>query len=288
MFTEPIFNFSARKNVMDIGLAPLGLQGYSPKHADVVLSFYHHIEGRKVISFVWNSFGRRKKNIKKWYSIAGENSTTIIYLSNEVDRRKNQIDSRNLLYKLDPGAYNKRLVHDHPKTFFHLRNRIEDIVDFHKAHGVGELRIVLGLEDNFTSAAAQKVVDVINSVDPSIKTIRNPSGSAPSQGPAGADFLEFHDMRHAIPNNQFGVTVDGYEVCTEFCGRNLDQMLTDEQLKSAVHKFSGGDYFLLWHSVLNMLEEDSVEAKEPSKRKSDIKLGCIHGLAKLQRKLSQI
>lgn len=271
---------------MDLGLAGLGFQGYSKKDVDIFLSFY---EGRfsptqKRLSFVWNSFGKSTRNLKKWYSICDNNSITKVYISNEVDRRKERTDSNNLLYLLDVNGYNKRLSDGHRATIRQVKKRVREIVKTHKRLGRGELQLILGLEDNFTELASVKLAKYIREeIGNDIVLIRNPNVSAPSNSVGTCNFLEIHEITDVNEvSKEIGVTTDGYNISTTDCGKTLNRILTDTQLKGMIYKFRSTRYFELWHPSFNSLLGQELKLPIPAKRKSNINRDTINSLKKIQ------
>lgn len=273
---------------MDLGLSLLGLQGYSAQHAKDALSFYigKNSPRTKRMAYLWNSFGGRTDNIRRWYEICDRTSITQVYLSNETDRRRKRIDSRNLLYQLDPTSYNRRLANGHASTKNQIKVRVSRIMDVHTKYGVGSLEIALGLEDNMNYDAAMTVAQYIREVAGNeIKLIRNPVKGAPSMALASCDTIEYHEMHQTafdVPKDPYGMVTDGYDICLNACPKNLSQILTTEQLKGIIYKFRTGKYFMLWHSIFNSLRADAAYQPEPYKRKSNISRTCIEAMKKIQ------
>jgi hypothetical protein len=268
-----------------IGLAVLGFQGYSAKHCQQVLKFYRRVD-TKVIAFLYNSFGKRKANIKKWYKICDDNSITQVYLSNEVDRRKSRKDTGSVLHRVKPDELNRLLADKDAKTLQAFAARAKEVYDFHQKHGKGELRIAVGLEHQMTKRALNALIEAVRTAAPGVTIVSNPVKSTSNfTGKGKADILEVHEVLHEkVPaTKRFVVTTDGYDICLSGCGKNIDRSLSNSEIRGAARKFKDAEYFLFWHSQFNSLSGDSGHNPPPGKRKSSIEKACIQGLRRLRK-----
>ena len=264
-----------------IGFAYLGFQGYSKKHCKHVLRNYRGLDV-KVLAFLWDSFGTDKTNLKRWYRVCDEFSITQVYLSNEVDRRKNRTDKNNLLYTMNPGDFNRALENKDKPTMKAVRKRAKEIYDFHQQYGKGKLKIALGLEHQMTQKALNNMAAAVRKVAPGVELISNPVHVGPYTGKGDCDILEFHRVTHkSEPKGKYVAATDGYDICPDQCGRNISgDTINTSNLVKVIKKFRKSEYFLLWHSSFNSLSADSQFVPPPSERESAISKSCIRHLRK--------
>ena len=263
-----------------VGLQVLGFQGYSKKHAKLVLDALKGLDVQ-VLAFLYNSFGTKKDNILAWYEQCDENSITQVYISNEVDRRKRREDTNSMLYKKSVKQLTSQLEKEAPRVMKAIEERIREIYDFHQEHGKGELRIALGLESQWTRKALATLTKIARKAAPGTILIHNPVNSSPFKGKGKCDIIEFHGMGNSQPKGRYVCATDGYNICPGHCLTGISgPTLSSSDIVGYVKKFSNADYFLIWSPEFNSLSKDSQNLPAPSQRKSVISESCMKHLRK--------
>lgn len=192
----------------------LGVSAFAIQHPAYYSSCDNLIESMRdeefpFVPFLWGTFGSEERCISEVIESFGSKDSIIqIHLTNETMRRRRQSQrgEGEMLVNYSISQLNRALERKDPVVLDAVRNRTGEIWAFVQHHNRPNIRWILGvgLEDNYTAAAAEVMVNTVREIWPG-EVSRNPLRGSYR---AGAQYIESHSNS---PPRGFGAPCIGNE-----------------------------------------------------------------------------
>lgn len=245
------------------------------------IEVFNRVE-KPALSFLWSTFGTRKKIIKKYLKkVADRPHLLQIHLMNHVCVRNNNCKKGEIKKKWDIATWNRELVSGNARLIKKISKRVIKIRRFCESSSNNNTRLVLGaaLEDNLSNAASRILITAIRENWP-YGISRNPVGSNLSNSISGANSIELHHIGPtASGRNPYIVNLDGQDINFPHRRTTISHSASLPEIRSWInfHKNRANCIAIfLWSALWQGIHGDTKKSLAPRRRIHRVSAEDIH------------
>jgi hypothetical protein len=244
----------------DGGVAFLAMRGFNRDTCERALSVFRDSPTIN-IAVLWPSFGSRNMCLRKFIRYRRARPHSIeYYLSNEVCRRKHNCTKLDLSPRSSVKSYNKKLASNNSTTYAIIQETLDSINALQYRYPRVDCRVAVGLEDNYSIAAAREIVRYVKD-NTSCAVVRNPVSTRPARR-VGASFIEYHGLlipsaRDSREARRSIVSLDGCDISDKRRKSSLSCQATHEQVSNWIGRNRVRNRVFLWTAASQGLSRDS-------------------------------